>query len=283
MRPAGHCAAGGSRQQCRPRPTGSRPLLFLRSLLFNAAFYLGTLLQMIFWTPVFFFLPHHLAWRVPKSWARINLRLQQAITGARFEFRGLENIPTDRNFVVAAKHQSAWDTYTLLQFFPDPSYILKRELMYIPLFGWYAAKMRVVPVDRGQRSRALADMTARSAIQFAGNRQIIIYPEGTRTASGAKPAYKYGIVHLYGELGAPVLPVAVNAGMFWPRQSFLRHPGLYVMEFLPVIEPGLSREAFAAELERRIETAVAALNRETADSAPQAPVVARLRREGKLA
>lgn len=275
--------AGAKPIHSRGIANGLPHLLFLRSLLFNAAFYLSTLLQMIFWTPVFFFLPHDLAWRIPKAWARSNLWLQQALTGARFEFRGLENIPKDRNFIVAAKHQSAWDTYTLLQFFPDPSYILKRELMYIPLFGWYVAKMRLVPVDRGQRSKALADMTARAAVQFAGSRQIIIYPEGTRTAAGAKPAYKYGISHLYGELGAPILPVAVNAGLFWPRQSFLRYPGLYVMEFLPVIEPGLEKEAFAAELVNRIETAVSALNLETADSAPNSHVVARLKREKKFA
>lgn len=257
-------------------------MLFLRSLAFNAAFYLTTLFQMVFWTPVFFFLPHDLAWQIPRSWARVNLWLQQVLTGARFEFRGLENIPRDRNFIVACKHQSSWETYTGLLFFDDPSYVLKRELMFIPLFGWYAAKMRVVPVNRGQRAKALASMAVHSAVQFAGNRQIIIYPEGTRTQAGAKPNYKYGITHLYTELGATVLPVAVNSGLFWPRQSFLRYPGKFVMEFLEPIGPGLSRDEFAAALQERIETATARLIAETADTAPQSHVVRRLRAQGKL-
>jgi 1-acyl-sn-glycerol-3-phosphate acyltransferase len=258
-------------------------LLFLRSLAFNAAFYVTTLIQMVFWTPVFFFLPHDLAWQIPRAWARINLWLQQTLTGARFEFRGLHNIPRDRNFIVASKHQSSWETYTGLLFFEDPSFILKRELMFIPLFGWYAAKMRVVPVNRGQRAKALASMAANSAEQYEGRRQIIIYPEGTRTQAGAEPNYKYGITHLYAELGATILPVAVNSGLFWPRQSFLRYPGKFVMEFLEPVEPGLSKAEFAAELQRRIETATARLIAETADTAPQSHVVQRLRAQGKIA
>ncbi len=239
-------------------------MLFVRSLVFNALFYLSTAIQLAFWTPVYFFLPRKFCWNVPKLWGLINLWLQRWTTGARFEFRGLENIPKDRNFIVAAKHQSTWETYAILPFFEDPSYILKRELMFIPFFGWFAWKAQVVPVNRGQRSKALAAMTIAARKQFQDGRQIIIYPEGTRKMAGAPPSYKYGVAHLYSELEAPVLPVALNSGVFWPRQSFMRPPGLFVMEFLPVIEPGLSREAFAAELENRIETATAALIAETA-------------------
>ena len=224
----------------------------------------GWMTQMIFWTPVYFFLARPVAWKIVRLWAKSHLWLQAVLIGSRYEFRGLQNIPNGRPFIVASKHQSNWETYTTLLFFDDPSFILKRELMRIPLFGWYMAKMHVVPVDRGKRSEALASMAKNAAPQYHQNRSIIIYPEGTRTKPGAKPAYKYGIVHLYDELQATILPIALNSGLFWPKGSLRVYPGRIIMEFLPPIEPGLSREAFAAELETRIETATTRLLQEAA-------------------
>ena len=248
-------------------------MILLRSLLFYLAFYLSNAAQMIFWTPVFFVIPRWLGWRIVRAWAKSHLFIHRHIIGARFEFRGLENIPSDRPFIVASKHQSSWETYSTLLFLDDPSYILKRELMFVPLFGWYAAKMQVVPVNRGKRSEALAEMARKSAVQYAQGRRIIIYPEGTRTKAGAPPAYKYGIAHLYHELEANILPVAINSGVFWPRKSLRLYPGTLVLEFLPIIEPGLDRKAFAAELENRIETATRALIEEAA-AAPNPPPLA---------
>jgi 1-acyl-sn-glycerol-3-phosphate acyltransferase len=256
-------------------------VIALRSLLFHVLFYLSNAIQMIFWTPVFFIIPRDLAWRVVRLWAKSHLWLQAIVVGSRYEFRGLENIPADRPFIVASKHQSMWETYTTLLFLKDASFILKRELMRIPLFGWYTTKMNVVPVDRGKRSEALASMARNAKVQYHDNRQIIIYPEGTRTRPGAPPAYKFGIVHLYSELDATVLPVAVNSGLFWPKGSFMIYPGTIVMEFLPPIEPGLSREDFAAELIERIESATAGLIAEAAN-APDAPPTARNLKTGRL-
>jgi 1-acyl-sn-glycerol-3-phosphate acyltransferase len=256
-------------------------VIALRSLLFHVLFYLSNAIQMIFWTPVFFVVPRELAWRIVRLWAKSHLWLQAIVVGSRYEFRGLENIPADRPFIVASKHQSMWETYTTLLFLEDASFILKRELMRIPLFGWYTAKMNVVPVDRGKRSEALASMTRNAKVQYHGNRQIIIYPEGTRTRPGATPAYKFGITHLYSELDATILPVAVNSGLFWPKGSFMIYPGTIVMEFLPPIEPGLSREDFAAELIDRIEGATSRLIAEAAN-APDAPPTARNLKSGKL-
>ncbi|MEZ5792420.1 MAG: lysophospholipid acyltransferase family protein [Nitratireductor sp.] len=258
-------------------------MLFLRSLLFNIAFYLVTAIQLVFWTPVFFFMPRRMGWKVVRLWGKINLWLQHHIVGNRFEFRGVDNIPRNRHFIVAAKHQSSWETYTILLFLKDPSYILKRELMFIPLFGWFMAKMNVIPVRRGRGGVALAAMTNSARQQYEGGREIIIYPEGTRKASGAEPAYKYGITHLYSELDATILPVALNSGLFWPRQSFLRYPGTIVMEFLPVIEAGLSRDAFASELETRIETATRNLNREAASGSLPPPLARQLDAAGRFA
>lgn len=241
-------------------------MLFLRSLIFHVLFFTSNAIQMIFWTPAFFVIPRPLGWRIVRLWAKSHLWLQSALVGSTYEFRGLENIPTDKPFIVASKHQSSWETYTKLLFLDDPSYILKRELTWIPFFGWYTAKMNVVPVNRGTRSKALASMARIAAVQYQDGRRIVIYPEGTRKVAGAEPAYKYGITHLYRELNANVLPVALNSGLYWPRQSFLLYPGKIILEFLPIIEPGLEPAEFAAELENRIEQATARLVEEAAGS-----------------
>ena len=241
-------------------------MLFIRSLIFHVLYYASNAIQMIFWTPAFFVIPRRLGWRIVRLWARSHLWLQSAVIGSTYEFRGLENIPKDRPFIVASKHQSSWETYTTLLFLDDPSYILKRELMWIPFFGWYMAKMNVVPVNRGTRSKALASMARNSAVQYRDGRKIVIYPEGTRKAAGADPDYKYGVTHLYRELDANILPIALNSGLYWPRQSFLLYPGKIVLEFLPVIEPGLEPAKFAATLENRIEEATARLIEEAAQS-----------------
>ncbi len=258
-------------------------MIFLRSLVFQILFYVSNIAQMVFWTPTFFFMPRPMGWKVVRLWAKSHLWLQHVIVGTRYEFRGLENIPTDRPFIIASKHQSNWETYTTLIFFPDPSFVLKRELIRVPLLGWYMAKMKVVPVDRGKRSEALASMARHAAVQYRENRQIIIYPEGTRTRPGAPPKYKFGIVHLYHQIGANILPVAVNSGLYWPKGSFIVRPGTIILEFLPVIEPGLSKEEFTAELVSRIESASDRLNAEAAASDNPPPLALAIRDEGKEA
>lgn len=230
---------------------------------------------MVFWTPVFFVVPRQLGWRIVRLWAKSHLLLQHWTIGSTYEFRGTENIPANRPFIVASKHQSTWETYTQLLFLDDPSYVLKRELMFIPLFGWYAAKMNVVPVNRGKRSVALASMTQEAEQQYHDGRKIIIYPEGTRTRARAQPHYKYGVTHLYGELDATILPIALNSGLFWPRKSLKLYPGTIVMEFLPPIEPGMTKSEFSTELETRIEAASSALIDEAlrTDNPPPLPVL----------
>ncbi len=215
---------------------------------------------MIFWSPVFFFLPRKECWKIAKLWAYSHLWFHNKIVGTRFDFRGLENIPDDsKGLIVASKHQSAWETYTLILFFSDAAYVLKKELTYIPLFGWLMAKMKVVPIQRGRGREALAKLAVHAKEAYDSGRQIIIYPEGTRKAPGAEPAYKFGVSYLYGSLGARVLPTALNAGMFWRRNSFTREPGTIVLEFLKVIEPGNDRDKFAGHLQDVIEKKTAKL------------------------
>jgi 1-acyl-sn-glycerol-3-phosphate acyltransferase len=245
-------------------------MLYLRSLAFNAAFYLNLIVQMIVWTPFYFLAPRHLAWFVPKFWSRTEMWLMKVIAGTHCDITGQENLP-DGPYILAPKHQSFWDTIAFLPYIPDPLYILKRELRWIPFFGWYIIKMRMIPVDRGKRSKALKDVIQRTRAEMGRNpRQLIIYPEGTRRPPGAEPSYKWGIVELYAELGIPVVPVAHQAGLWWPRRKFLRHPGTIRARFLPPIPPGLDKEAFHARLIAETEAACDAYLVEAA-KAPDAP------------
>ena len=226
-------------------------MLVLRSLLFNVAFYANIVLWTILLVPGIV-MPRRAFFRIVSGWGQSSLWLLRVIAGTRVEFRGRERIPPG-GLLVAAKHQSMWETFALVTVFPDPAFILKRELMWIPVFGWYLAKGRQVPVDRRAGSQALVAMTARAKAEAARGRQILIFPEGTRRSPGAPPAYKFGAAHLYAQLGVPCLPVALNSGLYWPRRRFLRWPGTIVVEFLEPIAPGLARDVFFAELQARIE------------------------------
>ncbi|MFN4008656.1 MAG: lysophospholipid acyltransferase family protein [Pannonibacter sp.] len=247
-------------------------MLFLRSLLFQIAFYLGTLIMMVVFAPFVFLTPRRWAWVVVPFWAKAHLFFLRWIAGVRFEVRGLENIPQG-GFIVASKHQSVWETFALIPYFPDPTYILKRELRWIPIFGWYTAKMKQIPINRGKRAAALAAMMEAAKEAISEGRQILIFPEGTRRAAGAEPGYKFGISHLYRELDCPVLPVALNAGLFWPRQSFFIYPGTVIMEFLPVIEAGLPADVFFGQLVDTIETASDRLIEEARQAPSPSPVL----------
>ncbi len=228
-------------------------MLYLRSLAFNVAFYVHIVLWLFLLIPAAL-LPRRGFMQAVKLWGLGSLWLMRILAGTRIEVRGREKIPAG-GLLVASKHQSFWETFALLPLFDDPTYILKRELMWIPLFGWFLAKAGCVPVNRKAGSRALVEMNARARREAQGGRQIIIFPEGTRRPAGAPPAYKFGVAHLYESLGVPCLPVAVNSGLYWPRRSFLRHPGTVVLEVLDPIAPGLARDAFFRELQARLEAA----------------------------
>ena len=229
----------------------------LRSVAFNICFYLNTLVFLIIALPTFF-LPYQAIVEVAKAWGRVNLVLLRVIAGVDFELRGREKIPPGA-VIVAAKHQSAWETFALLHLFDSPTFIMKRELQWIPIFGWLTIKGRMVAVDRRAGSQALVQMAERARVELAHGRQLIIFPEGTRRPVGAEPRYKYGVSYLYAAEGVPCLPVALNSGVFWPRRSILRRPGTVVVEILDPIPPGLDKEHFIRRLQDEIETATARL------------------------
>ena len=232
-------------------------MLVIRSVVFNVLFYLNLLMHFIAAIPTLA-MPRWGIIAVARFWARTNLWLLRMVCGIRVEFRGVEKIPPGP-LLVSSKHQSLWETFALLLILPDPAYIMKRELMWIPFFGWYTWKAGMIPVDRSRGSQALAEMNACARREAQHNRQIIIFPEGTRRPPGAEPKYKYGVVHLYAEMGVPCLPIALNSGLFWPRRSTRRYPGTIRVEVLDPIPPGLGKDEFFERLQGEVEAATARL------------------------
>lgn len=229
----------------------------VRSIAFNVLFYLNTALWLIIALPTFF-MPYRAILAVAKAWSRSNLVLLRAIGGIDYEVRGGEKIPQGP-LIVAAKHQSAWETFALLPLFDNPLFIVKRELQWIPIFGWLMIKGRMVPVDRGAGSQALAAMTERARVELGLGRQLIIFPEGTRRPAGAEPRYKFGVAQLYAAEGVPCIPIALNSGLFWPRRSLWLRPGTVIVEILDPIAPGLDKDVFFKRLQDEIELATARL------------------------
>jgi 1-acyl-sn-glycerol-3-phosphate acyltransferase len=235
----------------------SSVISLVRSIAFNVLFYVNTLVYLIAALPTFF-MPYRAILAVAKSWGRTNLVLLRVVAGIDCEIRGRNKIPKGP-IIVASKHQSAWETFALLPLIDNPVYILKRELQWIPIFGWLTIKGRMVPVRRGGGAQALAAMVERARIELADNRQLIIFPEGTRRPAGAEPRYKIGVAHLYVAGGVPCVPIALNSGLFWPRRSLRLFPGTVVAEVLDPIPPGLGKEAFFERLQNDIESATARL------------------------
>jgi 1-acyl-sn-glycerol-3-phosphate acyltransferase len=232
-----------------------------RSLLFNVLFYVTIALFLVLGSPLLF---------GPRRWAmaalaihgRFELWLLRTIVGTKLEVRGLEKLPAGA-CLVAAKHQSAWETFGLIPLFRDPALLMKRELFWIPLHGWFSHKFEMIPVDRDRGPSALRRMVREAKKRAAQGREIIIFPEGTRRAPGAPADYKTGVVLLYEALGMPCVPLALNSGAFWPRRSLVRRPGTVVVEFLDPIPPGLPKAEFLERLIGAIEPASARLLAET--------------------
>ena len=257
-------------------------MILVRSLLFAVAFYLTTALFLMLGSPLLL---------GPRRWAMKALKLHgltcvwllRVIAGVRMEVRGRDKLPAGA-CLVAAKHQSAWDTFALIPLFRDPAIVLKAELAQIPLYGWFCRKFEHIIVSRERAAVALKTMLADSRARAAEGREIVIFPEGTRSPPGAPPGYKPGIVAMYEGLGLPCVPVAVNSGLFWPRRSLMRYPGTIVVEFLEPLPPGLDRRQFRGELERRIETASNRLIAEAAavPNPPPIPESARQSLQNKI-
>jgi 1-acyl-sn-glycerol-3-phosphate acyltransferase len=233
-----------------------------RSLLFNLTFYLWTAAILILGLPILLF-PYPATYRFGRLWVRVSLGLLKLLVGLDHRARGLENLRQGQA-IYAVKHQSAWDTLVLALYLHLPAYVLKRELLHLPLFGFYLLRAGMIPVDRQGRASALKRMLAAARHRREEGRDLLIFPEGTRVAPGQHRPYQPGVAALYGHLDLPVVPVALNSGLFWGRRSFNKRPGTITLEFLPPIAPGLARKAFMAELEARLEGACRRLEKEAA-------------------
>ncbi len=230
-------------------------MILLRSLVFNVTALICNLGFFILMLPAFVLpYPQFMA-VVGKTWMRMTLFLFHNIIGVEREVRGRENLPVSEGYIVAAKHQSAWETMAVAYEVPFPTWILKRELMWVPLFGWYLKKVELIPINRGKRSKVVFEMNKCAHERIAQGRQVMIFPEGTRRPVDAPPDYKSGVAHLYDELKVQCVPVAHNAGLCWPKRGFVKHPGKIVMEILPPIPAGLGRREFFTRLQNDIETA----------------------------
>src|SRR5437868_5216921 len=227
--------------------------IFLRSLIYNVLFYLVLVFWMLVGIPTYA-MPRWAIMNIARYWARRSIGLLRSLCNTKVEYRGLEKIPTGP-LIVASKHQSMWETFALLQFFDQPLFILKRELKWIPLFGWYLIKSNMIGIDRAAGGRSLLQMTRRAGEAVRRGRQLVIFPEGTRTAVDAPPHYKTGVAQIYVDCGVTCLPVALNSGLFWPRRTFMRYPGTLVVEFLDPLPPGLPRREFIARISSVIEDA----------------------------
>lgn len=232
-------------------------MIWLRSLLFQLAFGLWTTALGIAFLPLLLAPPLWMM-RLGTFWSAGTLWLLRCCVGLDYEVRGREHLPPGPA-LIAMKHQSAWDTFAAPVIFRNPAMVMKRELGWIPFYGWYALKAGMIPVDRSAGASALKKMVAAAERSLAQGRPIVIFPEGTRTAVGERRAYQPGVAALYRQLGVPLVPVAVNSGLFWTRRSVLRRPGHIVVDILPAIPPGRDRRLVMAELENRIEAATARL------------------------
>jgi 1-acyl-sn-glycerol-3-phosphate acyltransferase len=227
--------------------------LGLRSFFFNVGWYAGTTIIAIVGAPILL-MPRRfvVAWSLfwidfCLWWLRVTCRLTHRVGG-------IENMPAGP-VIFACKHQSSWETLAFSRLFPGAATVMKRELVLIPIVGWAMARVGNIAVERGDGSKALRGLVKQAKATLAEGRSILIFPEGTRVAVGDERPYQVGTAALYRQLGVPVVPVALNSGIFWGRRKFIKWPGVIDVEILPVIPPGLARDAFMTTLRERIEAA----------------------------
>lgn len=233
-------------------------MIYIRSILFNILFYfMWSPLVCILGMPSLLMKRSHAAW-VAALYQRGEYYLEKYILGLDYEVRGLEHLPPKGTpYLVAAKHQSAYETLKLYQLFGDPTIVLKKELLYLPILGWFFKKLDFIAIDRGNREQARASLVKGAERMAKDARPIVIFPQGTRVkieeTTKEKP-YKGGIAKLYTATNMPVLPLAMNSGLYWSRDSFWKKPGKVIFEFLPMIQPGLSASDLMTTLENQIES-----------------------------
>ena len=226
-------------------------MTLIRSLLFNFLFILMTTAMGAFGIPLLLIRQKWVN-AYGRLWGKISLNMLKHIVGLEYEVRG--NIPTQAS-IIAAKHQSAWETIAFAVILDQPTFIMKRSLLFLPPLGPFLWRAGMIAIDRASGASAIRRMLTQTRLALKNSRSVIIFPEGTRKAPGAAPAYLPGVAAMYRGLEHSIIPVALNSGVFWGRNSFSKNRGNVVIEFLPPIEHGLDRRTFMRRLEHQIETA----------------------------
>lgn len=232
-------------------------MLWLRSFLFNLSWAAYTVGIGLLFSPALL-MPKAASRVMSRLWARGSLFLLRLFCGISHEVRGREHIPAEPHFY-ACKHQSAWETIAIWTLLPRPIYVLKRSLLFLPVFGIYLWKLGMIAIDRKAGTKALKQIIREGKARMAEGHNVLIYPEGTRVPIGHHQPYQPGIAALYKESHVPVVPIALNSGLFWRRNAFVKQPGHIIVEFLPPVAANLPRREFMALLQERIETATARL------------------------
>lgn len=242
----------------------------LRSIIFNILFYGLTAEACLLLLPCLI-LPRPVGLKVAQLWTHGAFMLEKYVLGLDLEVRGLEYLPKDGCYIVAAKHQSAYETMKLHYLFGDPSIVLKKELYSIPLWGHFLKKVDMIAIDRKNREEAMRSIVEGAMRMKDQGRPIVIFPQGTRVApeiSSKTKRYKGGIAKMYEETNLQVIPMALNSGMFWRRNAFFKKPGKVIFEFLPPMESGKDTHAFMQELEQKLESKSIALMQEAKNTYP---------------
>jgi len=225
---------------------------WLRSIIFNICFYGMTALACVAALPSLF-LPRSFMMWVVRTYLGACYFIEKHILGLDYEIRGAEHLPKDGSYIIAAKHQSAYETLKLHKLFGDPAIILKKELLSLPLWGQYLKKSDVIAIDRSTPDAAIKSIQDGAQRVAAQGRPIVIFPQGTRVAVGDKKRYRIGVARVQEATGLPIIPLALNTGYFWPRNSFIKRPGKVIFELLPPIMPGKTSGEILAHLESEIE------------------------------
>lgn len=235
-------------------------MIWLRSLAFQVAFFAWTAGLGLLTLPVLL-MPRPAVLGVARLWIDGTFGLLGGIVGLTYELRGGEHRAPGRA-IYAVKHQSAWDTLVMMRLFRDPAIVMKGELAWMPFVGWYLVRLGMIAIDRRAGAGALRRMVRMARAKIADGQDVVVFPEGTRTAPGEQRPYRPGVAALYAALDLPVVPVALNSGLYWARRALTKRPGRIVVAMLPAIPPGLAREPFMSRLRERIETQTARLNDE---------------------
>lgn len=241
-------------------------ITFVRSTLFNFLFYGLTALACIICLPGLFF-SEKVHFSIAKNFVKTVYWLERHILGLDYEVRGLEHIPKDQSYIVAAKHQSPYETFKLHILFDQPAVVLKQELLKIPLWGKYLESVKPIAIDRSQGKSAIQQIQDGALKVKEEKRPLVIFPQGTRVYSWQTPKdkpYKIGVAKIHTKTDLPIIPMALNTGLFWPRTSWMKYPGTVVFEFLPALDTtDKTAEAIIKDLETVTEQHTKALETET--------------------